>query len=70
MFDYIERFYSTAHRHPTIGCVSPAQFEKGRISITERPRKRQQATSVGQPKALRDCLEPSIECGAVNLKLN
>lgn len=28
VFDYIERFYNTVQRHPTIGYLSPVEFEK------------------------------------------
>jgi putative transposase len=28
VFNYIERFYNTIRRHSTIGCLSPAEFEK------------------------------------------
>ena len=28
VFDYIERFYNTIRRHPTIGYVSPVEFER------------------------------------------
>ena len=28
VFDYIERFYNTVRRHPTIGYVSPVEFER------------------------------------------
>lgn len=28
VFDYIERFYNTIRRHPTIGYLSPVEFER------------------------------------------
>jgi putative transposase len=28
VFDYIERFYNAARRHPTIGYISPVEFER------------------------------------------
>lgn len=28
VFDYIERFYNTTHRHSTLGYISPIKFEE------------------------------------------
>lgn len=45
VFDYIERFYNPRRRHSTLGYLSPNDFEKqGRISLTLRPKNRQQAS--------------------------
>jgi putative transposase len=29
VFDYIERFYNPRRRHPTLGYLSPVEFEDG-----------------------------------------
>ena len=46
VFDYSERFYNPKRRHSTLGYLSPNEFEKkGRISLTQRLKNRQKASS-------------------------
>ncbi len=33
VFEYIEGFYNTTRRHSTIGHLSPAQYEEGRLPV-------------------------------------
>jgi putative transposase len=35
VFDYIKRFYNPRRRHSTIGYISPVQFEKSKMRLTE-----------------------------------
>jgi putative transposase len=34
VFEYIEAFYNRSRRHSTLGYLSPAEFERGRITTT------------------------------------
>ena len=48
VFDYIEKFYNTIRRHSTNGYLSPVEPRKeGWISLTARPRNRQQPRARG-----------------------
>jgi len=43
VFKYIENFYDPVGRHSTLGCVRPAELEKGKRRLGRCPRDRQQA---------------------------
>jgi putative transposase len=36
VFDYIEVFYNRERRHSTLGQLSPAQYEKSHLPVTEK----------------------------------